>query len=122
VVVGQKLMQAASDMFLGWYTRASEPGMEFYVRQLSDAKIKPVIEVMKSTNLKAYAQLCGQALARAHIRSGDAAVLSGYMGQSSAFEDALADFSVAYAEQNERDHAALVAAVRDGRIEAQVEA
>lgn len=122
VVVGQKLMQAASDMFLGWYTGTGEEKRQFYVRQLSDAKIKPVIEVMKPANLKNYATLCGRALARAHIRSGDAAVLSGYMGQSSAFEDALADFSVSYADQNERDHAALVAAVRDGRIEAQVEA
>jgi uncharacterized protein (DUF2252 family) len=121
VVVGQKLMQAASDMFLGWYTSAAQHGTHFYARQLKDAKIKPVVEVMKPTNLKGYAGLCGQALARAHARSGDAAVLSGYMGQSSAFEDALADFSQAYADQNERDHAALVAAVRDGRIEAQVE-
>jgi uncharacterized protein (DUF2252 family) len=122
VVVGQKLMQAASDMFLGWYTGAGEAGGQFYVRQLKDAKIKPVVEVMKPNNLKGYATLCGRALARAHVRSGDPAVLAGYMGQSSAFEDALADFSMAYADQNERDHAALVAAVRDGRIEAQVEA
>jgi uncharacterized protein (DUF2252 family) len=121
VVVGQKLMQAASDMFLGWYTSTGEEGRQFYVRQLKDAKIKPVVEVMKPANLKGYATLCGRALARAHVRSGDAAVLAGYMGQSSAFEDALADFSVAYADQNERDHAALVAAVADGRIEAQVE-
>jgi uncharacterized protein (DUF2252 family) len=122
VVVGQKLMQAASDMFLGWYTGIAQPDMQFYVRQLSDAKIKPVIEVMKPANLKGYATLCGRALARAHVRSGDEAVLVGYMGQSSAFEDSLADFSVAYADQNERDHAALVAAVRAGRIEAQIEA
>jgi uncharacterized protein (DUF2252 family) len=121
VVVGQRLMQAASDMFLGWFTGAGKLGLQFYVRQLSDAKIKPVVEVMKPTNLKAYAGLCGRALARAHVRSGDAAVLTGYLGQSSAFEDALADFSVAYADQNERDHAALVAAVRNGRIEAQLE-
>lgn len=121
VVVGQKLMQAASDMFLGWYTGTTEGKPQFYVRQLKDAKIKPVVEVMKPVNLKGYATLCGQALARAHVRSGDAVVMTGYMGKSSTFEDALADFSVAYADQNERDHAALVAAVRDGRIEAQVE-
>jgi len=121
VVVGQRLMQAAGDMFLGWFTGAGEMGLHFYGRQLNDAKIKPVVEVMKPANLNGYAGLCGQALARAHARSGDAAVLAGYMGRSSAFEDALADFSVAYADQNERDHAALVAAVRDGRIEAQVE-
>lgn len=121
VVVGQRLMQAASDMFLGWLTGAGEIALQFYVRQLNDAKIKPVIEVMNPNNLKGYATLCGRALARAHARSGDVAVLSGYLGQSSAFEDAVADFSVAYADQNERDHALLVAAVREGRIEAQVE-
>ena len=116
VVVGQRLMQSASDMFLGWYT--GREGRQFYVRQLSDAKIKPVMEIMKLQNLLSYAGLCGWALARAHARSGDAAVLTGYLGTSSAFEDALADFSEAYADQNERDHAALVAAVRAGRIEA----
>ena len=116
VVVGQRLMQAASDMFLGWYTGAQ--GRHFYVRQLSDAKIKPVVEIMKPQNLLNYADLCGWALARAHARSGDAAVLTGYLGTSTAFEDAIADFSVAYADQNERDHAALVAAVRAGKVEA----
>jgi uncharacterized protein (DUF2252 family) len=120
VVVGQRLMQAASDMFLGWYTGAGREARHFYVRQLSDAKIKPVVEIMKPQNLLNYAGLCGRALARAHARSGDAAVLTGYLGVSSAFEDAIADFSVAYADQNERDHAALVAAVRAGRIEARV--
>ena len=95
--------------------------IQFYLRQLSDAKIKPVIEIMKPTNLKNYAGLCGRVLARAHARSVDPVVLTGYMGKSTAFEDALADFSVAYADQNERDHAALVAAVREGRIEAQMD-
>ncbi len=118
VVVGQRLMQAASDMFLGWYTGAGSEARQFYVRQLSDAKIKPVVEIMRPQNLLNYADLCGQALARAHARSGDAAVLTGYLGSSTAFEDAIADFSVAYADQNERDHAALVAAVRSGKIEA----
>jgi uncharacterized protein (DUF2252 family) len=116
VVVGQRLMQSASDMFLGWYT--GREGNHFYVRQLSDAKIKPVIEIMKPQNFLAYAGLCGWALARAHARSGDAAVLMGYLGNSSAFEDAIADFSEAYADQNERDYAALVAAVRAGKVEA----
>jgi uncharacterized protein (DUF2252 family) len=118
VVVGQRLMQSASDMFLGWYT--GREGRHFYVRQLSDAKIKPVIELMKPRNLLAYAGLCGWALARAHARSGDAAVLAGYLGTSTAFEDAVADFSVAYADQNEHDHAALVAAVRSGKVEARL--
>jgi uncharacterized protein (DUF2252 family) len=118
VVVGQRVMQAAGDMFLGWTTGTGKYRTQFYLRQLSDAKIKPVIELMKPTNLKAYAGLCGRALARAHARSGDPAVLTGYMGKSNAFEDALAEFSVAYAEQNERDHAALLNAIRSGRIEA----
>jgi len=121
VVVGQRIMQAASDMFLGWTTGTGESERQFFIRQLSDAKIKPVIEIMKEANLKGYARLCGMALARAHARSGDAAVLTGYMGKSTAFEDALADFSVAYADQNERDHAALLAAIRAGRIEASTE-
>jgi uncharacterized protein (DUF2252 family) len=121
VVIGQRIMQAASDMFLGWTTSTGEGKRQYFIRQLSDAKIKPVIEVMKEANLKRYAQLCGRALARAHARSADAAVLTGYMGKSTAFEDALADFSVRYADQNEQDHAALVEAVRSGRIEAQTE-
>ncbi len=121
VVAGQRAMQAASDIFLGWTTGTGELKRQFFIRQLSDAKIKPVIEIMKAANLKGYARLCGMALARAHARSGDAAVLTGYMGKSTAFEDALADFSIAYADQNERDHAALVAAVRAGTIEAQTE-
>ena len=121
VVAGQRTMQAASDIFLGWTTGAGKGKLQFFLRQLSDAKIKPVIEIMKEANLKGYAGLCGRALARAHARSGDAAVLTGYMGKSTAFEDALADFSVAYADQNEKDHAALLAAIRAGRIEAQTE-
>jgi uncharacterized protein (DUF2252 family) len=118
VVVGQCIMQAAGDMFLGWTTGAGDLKRHFFLRQLSDAKIKPVIEIMKEANLKNYAALCGMALARAHSRSGDAAVLTGYLGKSTAFEDAVAEFSVAYADQNERDHAALLKAIRTGRIEA----
>jgi uncharacterized protein (DUF2252 family) len=121
VVNGQRAMQAAGDMFLGWTTSTGEAKRHFYIRQLSDAKIKPVVEIMKPLNLKNYAGLCGRVLARAHARTGDPVVLNGYMSKSTAFEDALADFSVAYADQNERDHAALVAAVRNGRIEAQTE-
>ena len=118
VVVGQRAMQAAGDMFLGWTTGTGEGKRHFYLRQLSDAKIKPVIELMKPQVLKNYAGLCGRVLARAHARSVDSAVLTGYMGKSTAFEDAIADFSVAYADQNERDHAALLDAIRSGRIEA----
>ena len=121
VVIGQRAMQAAGDMFLGWTTGTGKAKNQFYLRQLSDAKIKPVIEIMTPLNLKGYAGLCGSVLARAHARTVDPVVLTGYMGKSTTFEDALADFSVAYADQNERDHAALVAAVRNGRIEAHTE-
>jgi uncharacterized protein (DUF2252 family) len=118
VVVGQRAMQSAGDMFLGWTTGTGKLRIQFYVRQLSDAKIKPVIEIMKPVNLKSYAGLCGRVLARAHARSGDPAVLTGYLGKSTVFEDAIAEFSVAYAVQNERDHAALLKAIRSGRLQA----
>ena len=114
VVIGQRLMQAASDIFLGWTT--GEEARHFYVRQLRDVKIKPMIEVMEPPDLVSYAEACGWALARAHARSGDAAVLAGYMGRGPTFDEAIADFAVDYADQNERDHQALVAAVRAGRI------
>jgi uncharacterized protein (DUF2252 family) len=120
VVAGQRLMQAASDMFLGWTSGQNIRKVPFYIRQLRDAKIKPVVEIMKPSNLHNYAQLCGNALARAHARSGDPVVLSAYMGKSGAFGEAMATFAVAYADQNERDHAALVAAVRDDRLQAQM--
>jgi uncharacterized protein (DUF2252 family) len=121
VVIGQRLMQAASDMFLGWYTGQGRYGRHFYVRQLRDAKIKPVIEIMDATQLKNYAGLCGRGLARAHARSGDPAVLTGYLGKSASFEEAMADFAVDYADQNERDHAALLDAIRTGRVEARMD-
>ena len=121
VVIGQKLMQAASDYFMGWFTGSGENKIQYYMRQMKDAKIKPAVELMRPANLKGYATLCGQALARAHVRSGDAAVLAGYMGKSSAFEDALADFAESYADQNERDYNALLEAIREGRIEAETE-
>ncbi len=118
VVFGQRLMQAAADAFLGWTTGTRAPQRHYYVRQLRDAKIKPMVELMKPADLTEYAQSCGWALARAHKRSGDAVVLSAYMGTGAVFEDAMAAFAVRYADQNERDHAALVAAVRAGRVEA----
>jgi uncharacterized protein (DUF2252 family) len=121
VVVGQRLMQSASDMFLGWMTGAGEQARHFYVRQLRDVKFKPVVEIMSPGNLMDYAELCGKALARAHCRSGDAVVLSGYLGSGSVFEESLADFAVDYAAQNELDHAALKQAVRDGRVKATIE-
>jgi hypothetical protein len=118
VVVGQRMMQAASDVFLGWATW--EDGRHMYMRQLSDVKIKPVVEIMKPINLNQYAKACGWALARAHARSGDAVMLSAYMGRSHAFEDALGAFAVAYADQNERDYGKMIAAIRAGRIEAKI--
>lgn len=117
VVFGQRLMQAASDVFLGWTTGNIE-GRHFYIRQLRDAKIKPMVEVMKPSNLVNYAKACGWALARAHKRSGDAVALAAYMGSGTVFDDAMTAFADTYADQNERDHAALVAAVRSGRLEA----
>jgi uncharacterized protein (DUF2252 family) len=115
VVVGQRLMQAASDMFLGW-TKGLK-GRHFYVRQLHDMKIKPMVEVYDERVMKEYAQICGWSLARSHARSGKAAIISGYMGNSTKFEDAIAQFAVEYAAQNESDYQALKEAVRDGRIE-----
>ncbi len=119
VVEGQRLMQSASDIFLGW-TKGDE-GREFYVRQLRDMKIKPLVEIFNATTMADYAELCGWTLARAHARSGDAATIAGYLGKSDRFDKAVADFSVAYADQSERDHAAMLDALREGRIEADFE-
>lgn len=115
IVAGQRLMQSASDVFLGW---TQGPKREFYVRQLRDAKVSPQVELMRAPNLRRYGRLCARALARAHARSGDAVLISAYLGKSDAFADALTAFSTAYADQNERDHAALVKAVRAGRVDA----
>jgi uncharacterized protein (DUF2252 family) len=115
VVFCQRLMQAASDVFLG-PTQAG--GRQYYVRQLRDAKVSPDVAMMNAENLINYAKACGWALARAHKRSGDAVTLTGYMGRSEAFEDAMTGFARAYARQNEADHAALVAAARSGRVTA----
>ena len=116
VVVGQRIMQSASDLLLGW--AIDEEGNHFYVRQLRDMKVKPMVEVMRAPNLVNYGKLCAQALSRAHARSGDAVRLAGYMGKSGAFDEGIADFSIAYADQNEKDHEALKRAVRDGKVEA----
>jgi uncharacterized protein (DUF2252 family) len=120
VVRAQWLMQSASDMFLGWLTGEGKGHPSFYVRQLNDVKLKPQVELAVPRTAKLYARYCGQVLARAHCRSGDAVLLSVYMGDSDAFEEAIADFGVAYADQTERDHQALLAAVRAGRVEAQM--
>jgi uncharacterized protein (DUF2252 family) len=114
VVAGQRLMQAASDIFLGWF-RATE-SRDFYWRQLKDMKGSAKVESMSSEELVLYARLCGWALARAHARSGDRVSIAAYLGKSERFDVAIADFADAYADQNERDHAALCAAVKSGRV------
>jgi uncharacterized protein (DUF2252 family) len=119
VVVGQRLMQSASDMFLGW--SQGKRGRHFYVRQLRDMKLSAIIEGMDDEFLRRYAEACGWALARAHARSGDAAMISGYMGSGGIFDEAICDFAVDYADQAERDHKAFVKAVREGRVKAVVE-
>ena len=117
VVVGQRLMQPASDLFLGWVT-AELSGKQFYVRQLRDAKIKPLVETHDAELLLSYASACGWVLARAHAVAGNAAGIRGYLGSNERFDETLGDFSVSYAHQAERDHAALKAAVRQGRVKA----
>jgi uncharacterized protein (DUF2252 family) len=123
VVAGQHLMQAESDIFLGW-TRAAGPDKadrDFYIRQLKDWKWSAPIELMVPAGMTVYAGLCGWTLARAHARSGDRVALAAYLGGSAAFDQAIADFAEAYADQNERDYAALKTAVKDGRAEAATE-
>jgi uncharacterized protein (DUF2252 family) len=115
VVQGQRLMQSASDIFLGWTT--GKEGRHFYIRQLRDMKLKPLVEVFNPTTMQDYARLCGWTLARAHARSGDPAAIAGYLGKSDSCDRAFAQFGAAYADQAERDHAAFLGAIRAGRIE-----
>jgi uncharacterized protein (DUF2252 family) len=117
VVVGQRLTQAASDMFLGWCT-AKRSGTHYYVRQLWDVKGQGDLTKMDFGSLSYYGALCALALARAHARTGDAVQISAYLGPSDRFDRALADFAEEYALTNERDHASFVAAIRKGRIKA----
>jgi len=119
VVVGQRLMQSASDIFLGW--ARGRGSRDFFGRQLRDMKFSAPVEGLSAPQLKLYAEVCGLTLARAHAKSGDAATISGYLGKSDAFDQAIGKFALAYADQNERDHAALVAAVKAGRVKALVE-
>ena len=114
VVAGQRLMQAASDIFLGW-TRGVI-GRDYYFRQLRDAKISAVLEDWDLTTLKEFGKLCAWALARAHARSGDPARIAGYMGSNTTFDDAVCEFAVEYADQNLRDYRAFVKGIREGRI------
>lgn len=115
VVHGQRLMQAASDIFLGW---TQFENVNYYVRQLRDMKWSANLTTRDVARFTVYARLCGWALARAHARTGDPALISGYLGRSETFARALAEFACAYADQNERDYASLVAAVKAKRIPA----
>lgn len=118
IVHGCRVMQSASDIFLGWLE--GEANRHFYVRQLRDMKIKPMVEVFTAAVMLEYAELCGWALARAHARSGEPTKISGYLGKSDSFEEAIADFSIAYADQTERDYEVLRKAVRAGKLEVEI--
>jgi hypothetical protein len=119
VVEGQRLMQAASDIFLGWQ-RVSQGAdgrpHDYYVRQLWDSKMSANIDTMLPEGLGIYAQLCGWTLARGHARSGDRIAITSYMGGSDVFAQSLARFATAYADQNETDHQALVQAIANGTV------
>ncbi|WP_411870899.1 DUF2252 domain-containing protein [Vulcanococcus limneticus] len=119
VVVGQRLMQSSSDIMLGWVRSIN--GVDLFIRQLRDMKLSVPLEGLTAIQLERYADVCAWTLARAHAKSGDAAMISGYLGKSDTFDRALADFAGAYADQTERDHRCLVEAVQSGRLEALVE-
>ena len=116
VVTGQRMLQSASDVFLGWTSDGQ--GHDFYFRQLRDMRMKIDVEGMARQDWFEYVQLCGWVLARAHARTGDPARIAGYLGKTDAFDDAIAKFGVAYADQTERDYASFVKAIRAGRIQA----
>jgi uncharacterized protein (DUF2252 family) len=120
VVAGQRLMQAASDIFLGWFR--GKAGRDFYWRQLRDMKGSAQVERQSPDELTLYATLCGWALAHAHARSGDRVQIAAYLGKSERFDEAIADFAEGYADQTEQDHAALCAAVKSGKLPAVADA
>jgi len=119
IVNGYRLIQPFSDPFLGW--TKGRLGRHFFFRQLRDIKISIRVETFGKVEMIAYADWCGQAMALSHARSGDAAMLSGYMGTSDTFDKAITNFSFAYADQNEKDYASLKRAIKDGKIEARFE-
>ena len=122
VVAGQQLMQAISDIFLGW-RRATPPGRilgDYYFRQLRDWKYSAEIEKMNAAAMTGYGRMCGWTLARAHARTGDRTAIAAYLGRSDKFDQAIAEFGETYADQTERDHAALADAVASGRVQAQM--
>lgn len=118
MVTGQRIMQALSDSFLGW-TKSPATHTEYYVRQLHDMKYSIDTAELRPPGMELYAQVCAWALARAHARSGNPATIAGYLGLGDVFDDALAAFAADYADQTERDHAALAAAARSGKIVAE---
>ena len=120
VVTAQRLMQATSDIFLGW-SQGARTGLDYYWRQLKDMKGSADVSALDESGLQAYLAVCSWCLARAHARTGDAAAIRGYLGSSDTFAKAIADFSVAYADQTERDYEALVKAVKDGKIAAEMD-
>jgi uncharacterized protein (DUF2252 family) len=117
VVQGQRLMQSASDIFLGW----THGEVDLYVRQLRDMKVSAETASMTKKDFDFYTRMCASALALAHGRSSDPALISGYIGNSDAFAQAIARFAEAYADQTKRDHAALLAAIKEGRVQAKVD-
>ncbi|MEI8082588.1 MAG: DUF2252 family protein, partial [Actinomycetes bacterium] len=121
VVAGQRLMQSASDIFLGWHRQTGVDGVarDYYVRQLRDWKGSADVDNMPLDALATYARMCAWTLAKAHARSGDRIAIAAYLGGGTVFDRAVADFAAAYADQNEKDYAALQQAVADGRVTAQ---
>jgi hypothetical protein len=117
--MGHRLMQSSSDIFLGWTSGRS--GRHYYVRQLRNAKIKFEVERFDSSHMIQFAEHCGATLARTHARTGEAATISGYLGKSDIFDRSIAEFSIAYADQAERDYESFVKAIHVGRLKALVE-
>jgi uncharacterized protein (DUF2252 family) len=118
VIAGQRIAQSASDIFLGW---TEFQGRNYYIRQLRDMKVKPEPELWDGPRMIESAALMGNVLARAHARTGDATVIRGYQGTKDTFDQAMAKFSIAYADQTEKDYQAFLAAIKSGRIKATVE-
>ena len=114
VVVGQRLTQSSSDVFLGWVR--GPKGRDFYVRQLRDMKVSFSVQDITPIRLRRYAVYCGQALARSHAKSGNAALISGYLGKSDVFDEAVSMFAMEYADQNKRDYEGLLRAAKTGKI------
>src|SRR4029077_4811690 len=117
VVQGQRMMQASSDIFLGW-TKGVDVNRHFYWRQLRDMKGLALVALMSPATLRYYAQMCGWTLARAHARAGDPVVMAEYLGRDDAFDQSITNFSEGYADQNEQDYEECVKAVRSGRLQA----